>query len=431
MIKARHHILRLTDTQPDRLKQLQQEAARCWNDILAIAKAHYADGNGWISKGDLQKRLKGQYRLHSQTVQGLTDRFCSNRKTAAANRRLGLATNDPWRTKEFVSVPFKQMAIRKSTSGTLELTLCAGERFDTGVAYPENVNTCDLLWRSGRFVLSITTDHADIPPVVSGTVAGADLGEIHPVALCTETGEGLVVSGREIRSIKRRRNKELGKLARALSRCTKGSRRWKKLRRARGKLRTKTDQQVKNLIHQATRKAIDWCQDHAVKELVIGNPAGVEQNTKKHKRLKRKSRQKVSQMETGRIKHYLNYKATEVGIATCLVGERGTSRDCPVCGRANRPSGRNYRCRCGFVSHRDGKAAFMMIRQQHPSTRLPKHFRFEHRQAIPTYRKRPTPRPACVVGSDVTQSCLVIAEPLPDALSIEYVGCSQEESHDL
>lgn len=40
-----------------------------------------------------------------------------------------------------------------------------------------------------------------------------------------------------------------------------------------------------------------------VSSLVIGDPAGVEKNTRKQKRLSRKARQKVSQMETGRIKH--------------------------------------------------------------------------------------------------------------------------------
>lgn len=415
MIKARHHILRINAEQAQRLKALQAEAARCWNDIVALAKSHYDNGAGWIAKNALQKQVKNSYQLHSQTVQGLTDRFCSNRKTAAANRRLGLATNYPWRTKTFVTVPFKQMAIRRSATGTLELTLCAGERFDTGLPFPDDVHTVELMWHAGRYVLGVTAEYPDALPVATGKIAGIDIGELHPAAICTEDGKGLIVSGREVRSVKRRRNKEQGKLSRALSRCKKGSRRWKKLRRARGKLRTKTDHQVRDLLHQATRKAVAWCKDNGVKELVIGDPAGVEQNTKKNKRLRRKSRQKVSQMETGRIKHYLGYKAEELGITTCLVGERGTSRDCPVCGRANRPAGRNYQCKCGFTSHRDGKAAFMMIRRKYPAIALPKLFRFEHKQAIPTYRKRPGP--ACVVGPDETQRCLVIAEPLPGAFS--------------
>lgn len=85
MIKARHYTLRPTPEQAGLLKELQQQAAACWNAIVSEAKAHYADGGGWISKNDLQKRLKGRFALHSQTVQALTDKFAGHRKTTAEN----------------------------------------------------------------------------------------------------------------------------------------------------------------------------------------------------------------------------------------------------------------------------------------------------------------------------------------------------------
>ncbi len=107
--------------------------------------------------------------------------------------------------------------------------------------------------------------------------------------MVAEDGAGLVVSGREIRATKQQRNKSLGWFSRVLSRCTKGSRRWKKLLRAKHRLKGKTNAQVQDLLHKATRKAINWCIKHQVAELVIGNPAGVEKDTKKQKRLSRKS----------------------------------------------------------------------------------------------------------------------------------------------
>lgn len=407
MIKARHAILRLSIADQLRLRETQQEAARCWNDILAIAKAHYESGNGWISKGNLQKSLKGSYRLHSQTVQALTDRFCANRQTAAENRRQGLDTRYPWREKKFHTIPFKQMAIKRSINGTLQITLSAGNRLDTGVTIGDEINTCEILWRKGRYILSYTAEYPETEPV-AGIRAGIDIGEIHPVAVTAEDGTGLVVSGREIRSIKRQRNKSLGWFGKALSRCTKGSRRWKKLIRAKGSLKGKIDAQVKNFLHHATRKAISWCAEHGVAELVIGNPAGVEKNTKKRKRLSRRNRQKVSQMESGRIKQYLRYKAQEAGIASCLVGERGTSSSCPECGHTHRPKGRVFCCpKCGFTAHRDGKAGFMMLWKKHPEISLPVKFEITHIQSIPTYRK-----PACVDGADVALSSLAIADSL-------------------
>jgi len=190
MIKARHHILHPTSEQCDLLKQVQQEAAACWNAVVAEAKAHYDAGGGWISKNDLQKRLKGRFALHSQTVQGLVDRFCGNRQTAAENRRMGLDTNYPWREKRFVTVPFKQMAIRCSTGGTVQLSLRAGARFDTGVPFSDGIHTCEIMWRNGRYVLSCTAEYQPAEPVEQGLRAGIDIGEIHPVAVCAENGAG-------------------------------------------------------------------------------------------------------------------------------------------------------------------------------------------------------------------------------------------------
>ena len=116
-------------------------------------------------------------------------------------------------------------------------------------------------------------------------------------------------------------------------------------------------------MHKATRKAINWCVGNNVAELVIGNPAGVGKNTRKKRRLSRRTRQKVSQMESGRIKQYLRYKAKEDGIASSLVGERGTSSECPKCQHTHRVLGRVFRCpACGFIFHRDGKASGRNIR---------------------------------------------------------------------
>jgi putative transposase len=35
------------------------------------------------------------------------------------------------------------------------------------------------------------------------------------------------------------------------------------------------------------------------------------------------------------------------------VGEHYTSQACPFCGNRKKPSGRSYRCGCGFEGHRD------------------------------------------------------------------------------
>jgi putative transposase len=309
-----------------------------------------------------------------------------------------------------MTIPFKQMAIRKSAAGTLALTLKAGQRFDTGFVPSSPINTCEIVWRKGRYVLSWTSEYPESDMVSSGLSAGIDIGEIHPVALTAENGTGIIVSGREIRSIKQQRNKSLAWFSRSISKCKKGSRRMKRLIRAKGSLKAKSTDQIRDLLHQATRKVIDWCIYAKVAEIVIGDLTGVEQNTKKRKRLRRISRQKISQMEYGKISKYLRYKAKEAGIRTCGQNEKNTTKECPACGKMNQSGSRVYSCACGFTAHRDGKAAFMILRKKHPETPVPETFSIKHLQSFPKYRKRI--QPACVDGPDVAPSSLVIARPL-------------------
>ncbi|MHB9144971.1 MAG: transposase [Symbiobacteriia bacterium] len=56
----------------------------------------------------------------------------------------------------------------------------------------------------------------------------------------------------------------------------------------------------------------------------------------------------------GATRHMLTYKAARLGMATDLQDEAYTSQTCPACGHRHKPSGREYRCACGFRYHRDG-----------------------------------------------------------------------------
>lgn len=414
MIKARHKRLHLSFGQEAQLREYQTEAANCWNCIVTTARDHYHENGGkWIAKNVLQKLVKGRFKLHSQTIQALTDKFDGNRQTIADLRRKGhLKAKYPYRPKRFLTIPFKQMAI-KDKGGVLHLSLSKGVSFNTGLRIPEDttIKTAEIIWNGAGYTLSYTCEYPE-KEHTDGTAAGVDIGEIHPVALCDANGSGIIVSGREIRSTKQLRNKSLAQFSRMISRCKKGSRRFKKLIRAKGRLKSKTNRQLRDMLHKATRTTINHCIRENIRELVIGDPEGVEKNTKKAKRLNRKSRQKVSQMEYGRIKHYLQYKAQEAGITSCLVNERNTSKECPRCGALNHVSGRTYKCgACGFTGHRDGKAGFLILRKKHKELLTPPQFSLLHQQATPKYRKRrPRERldtPVCVDGPGVAPSSSV------------------------
>jgi putative transposase len=91
---------------------------------------------------------------------------------------------------------------------------------------PEQIGSVKLVWKDGYewHVAILLTPAETVPGQVQATV---DLGEIHQAAVTTNTGVALVVSGRGIRSLKRRHNMALGQLAKKRKRCQRGSRRWR------------------------------------------------------------------------------------------------------------------------------------------------------------------------------------------------------------
>jgi len=126
------------------------------------------------------------------------------------------------------------------------------------------------------------------------------------------------------------------------------------LQAVKSKVIAECERRTRDLNHKITRLTVDWCIEHNVKMLVIGDVTGIAQNTNNEKRLNRKCRQKISQWEFYKQRQYLEYKCEEVGIETVLESENGTSKTCPKCGNQYKPNGRNYNCPvCNLKMHRD------------------------------------------------------------------------------
>ena len=93
----------------------------------------------------------------------------------------------------------------------------------------------------------------------------------------------------------------------------------------------------------------DFCVQHQVGEVFIGDPQGVRrQNQGRHQN------QRMVQWEYGRDKDYSAQKLGRMGISSFTGSERGTSSRCPKCGHRHKPKGRVWHCKaCGFTGHRD------------------------------------------------------------------------------
>ena len=286
-----------------RLREARMEVARVWTlcrDLhLAARQAH----TRWPTRDDLQQATKGLFALHSQTVQMVCQQFLANVDTARELRQTDSKIRYPYKDKRYYPLLWPAQAVSRER-GRIVLPMGRGRQsLVFKLELPEQMGGCKLVWKDGyELHVSVPVSPAAMAPgQVQATV---DLGEIHQAAVTTNTGVALVVSGRGIRSLKRRHHMAMGQLARKRKRCKPGSRRSRLLWAARRKVSARKRRQIRDLRHKGTRKVIAFCQQQGVGRLFIGNPHGVRQrNSGRH------HNQRMSAWEYGQDIAYLSYKA--------------------------------------------------------------------------------------------------------------------------
>ena len=253
-------------------------------DRLGTLHAQARAQGRWLSAGELEQATKGgQYALHSQSVQALCQKLVANVETATELRRQELAetgrlqTPYPHHPKAYQTVIWKDQALQVLPTGQLCLPTGA-KRPPLLLPLPEeyrqaNLRRVELTWRADHYELCLTLDTGATlpPPLPAGAVAGVDLGEVHIAAVTTTNRHALVVSGRKLRSRKQWRNKVHSVLQEKLSRCQPGSCRAKRLSRRKAKVSAKLYRQQRDLLHQAARKVVNFCQIEGVSRIAVGD----------------------------------------------------------------------------------------------------------------------------------------------------------------
>ena len=359
MIRPRQVKLKLSKSQFHHCQQLSQESAKVWNFVKTFFWRTYRKKGIWLSEGSLKRYTKQRFTLHSDSVQAVIEKFCGNLSSAGTLRKDNPSIRYPYKGKSWFCVHWKKKAIK--VKGRY-IHLSNGKDHQ-GIVFtlPVYLIGCqprcvELIWRNGYW-LSITLDFNNKQQneqlQLRYNTAAVDLGEIHAMTI-TDGNEAIVISGRQLRSVKRNRNRRVGQLQKLQSRCKKNSRRWKRLQGLKSKVMAQCHRRTRDLSHKITRLAVDWCIDHDVSTLVIGNVTDISKNTKSKKRLNRKNRQKISQWSFYQQRQYLQYKCDEIGIETVLEPEHSTSKTCPRCSNKYKPKGRNYTCQaCSLKMHRD------------------------------------------------------------------------------
>lgn len=336
---------------------LRQEAGRCWSDLIS-AHAKSRESSNWMSEGELKKQAANTYQLHSQSVQALVEKLIANVEMTRTKIQDGdKEVKYPHKPKQFQNVIWKQHGIRL-IDGRLHLSNGRGREpliLKLPVRYREqNIKQVELGWDVNHYVLYLTIDTGviDEPFLRQVKTAGVDLGEIHIAAVVTDDGKGLLISGRQLRSVKRLRNKRHAQINQKLSRTRDGSRKNNKLKKSKAKVSSKFTKQQRDILHKASRQVVNFCKDNQIANIVIGDVRDISDGVN----LGRKTNQKISQWAHGQFVGYVSYKSRVYGIPCKQIPEDYSSRTCSKCGHRNSqsPRNRNYICEgCGEKIHRD------------------------------------------------------------------------------
>ena len=362
---------------PDnRQTEARSEAARCWNDLVRIHKYIRKRHWEWPSESKLKSHCKGRYNLHSQTVQGLVEKFIANIDSTRTKRKEGDTTaRYPWRCrKRYQTVVWKGQAIKRKGN---RIVLPMGQgRKPLKLKVPFNqlptgkIVMAELSFRELRLTLQ---DSRQEPEFAGDNTVAADLGIIHTSVL-TDGQASLGIVGRGLRSLTQYKNKKLAAYTTRIDHCKDGSRRKRKLKRSKARMLAKYHRQVHNLLHHVANRMIDFCVQQEAGTLVIGDVIDIARNKRKQKKGSRRSNQENSGNPLGQLVDYLEYKGNRRGVKVENINEAYTSQSCPKCGHRHKPSGRIYRCtnpQCQFTAPRDEVGAVNILCKYHHGKIVP------------------------------------------------------------
>jgi len=180
-------------------------------------------------------------------------------------------------------------------------------------------------------------------------VVAVDLGLNNLITATFSDGTSIIVSGRELKAIKRYWQKVRAKVKPPSVTKRKPSRRYNQICR-------KESRQIRHRLHIISKQFVELCDEKGVTHIVFGNLSGIRDKIKYSKRLN----QQLHNWNFAQFVDFITYKAQRVGIITELISERYTSQTCCVCGtvdKSNRKTRGLYVCNCGNRINADRNGA--------------------------------------------------------------------------
>jgi len=309
----------------------------------------------WLKPSSLM-RLFNSNQMHAHSADASVQQFFHALASWREIRKTIPEARPPRRLRKYCGVKWKSSAIRVKngklilSNGKLTEPLIIDWEYDLTPVF------VTLRWHGTGYELVFCykgqvseSNYEPEQPV------GIDIGQIHAMA----TSEGTVLNGRLLRSIRQGRHRSNAIFEKRLLNKKKGSNRCKKLKDARRRLNKKVTNKAKDILHKYTSGLVIYLKNKGYNTLVVGdltgyrvdNNCGSARNQENHAWL------------YSQISWYLKYKCERLGLKFVQQEESYTSKTCPGCGNRKSVKGREYKCKCGFVGHRDLVGATNILRK--------------------------------------------------------------------
>ncbi len=301
---------------------------------------------------------KGFDGLHSQSAQAVADSFYDSLQSWRKKRKSGdyEGLRPPYKQKRYFKVQWKPAAIRLRDDGVLRLSNGRGNDSNGRGNDPVLIDwpsekepkRVEIGWDGSQYELRCQYKVEEDEEPKGDKTTGIDIGEIH-LAAVRAGDESWTVNGRELRSLRRQQNRTKARLDSKIDRKERGSRRWKRLVRAKDRQLSKIRGRIKDLLYKQSTRLIKTLHERRVGTVVVGDLTGIRNGMDYGS----KANQRLHQWAYGEFVRMIEYKARLHGMTVKRVGEAYTSQECPSCGNRHKPHGREYICGCGFEGHRD------------------------------------------------------------------------------
>jgi len=346
--------------------ELNRLAARIYNKTMSLVKKIKNKKGFWLSPGGAQKYIlcwAGTVNIHTHSKQAMVQQYFWALSSYFNAIKTKPDLKPPYKKKRFMSFIWKNTAVKLLPDGKLKLSMGNNQKsivIQTTLPADTKIRQAKLVYEDEKYYLHLAIEVKNKhKKKQSSKVMSVDLGILRPIT-CFDGEDVISYHGGILNGLIRYRNKELAKFQQMLSRCKKGSKRYRKLLKAKKKMLRRIKNQMKDILHKITSNFLKICLQKGIGTIVIGDVTNIRERAEGND----KFNQKIHQWCFRKMVEMVTYKAQLLRIEVELVPEEYTSQICPVCGSKNHAVGRNYECKsCGFRYHRDGVGAINILRR--------------------------------------------------------------------